>query len=261
MNSGTFQRQYTLNDNYFDKIDSENKAYFLGLLYADGHNNTSKGIVTIHLQVRDRQILDKFNDELETNKPLLFINRQKDSYKDLYRLNIVSKHMSNRLCELGCVYKKSLILKFPTRKQVPNHLLRHFIRGYFDGDGHIGENGTSCSIVSSKNFIEKLFIKLKKNKINSYIANCKNPLTKRLIINKKENSLKFLDYIYKKSNVYIQRKYDAYSIAINHYLNIKKIILKIRASKKSSRELSLIYKMSASNIRAIKNRTNRKNIK
>lgn len=45
--------------------------------------------------------------------------------------------MVNDLEKLGCVSNKSLILKFPTKEQVPENLTSHFLRGYFDGDGSV----------------------------------------------------------------------------------------------------------------------------
>lgn len=53
------------------------------------------------------------------------------------RMHLISKHFKTRLCELGCIPNKSLILKFPDENLVPKNLIKHFIRGYFDGDGCI----------------------------------------------------------------------------------------------------------------------------
>jgi len=70
--------------------------------------------------------------------------------------------MKDDLIALGCIPRKSLLLKFPTSNQVPEHLIRHFIRGYFDGDGHFtntekcfeaGYIGTEDFIIESLNHL------------------------------------------------------------------------------------------------------------
>lgn len=53
----------------------------------------------------------------------------------MYRLACYSKKSYTDLINKGCGINKSLILKFPDETQVPQNLISHFIRGYFDGDG------------------------------------------------------------------------------------------------------------------------------
>ena len=208
-------KKYNVDENYFDVINTEDKAYFLGLMYADGNVSKSGNMCKISLQEQDVDILEKFKTYIKSNQPLYFEKPKTEHWSNTYRLCMYNKIFKNGLIKNGCVPKKSLVLKFPTGDQVPNHLLKHFIRGYFDGDGHITKYGAS-SVVSSKNFIENLQLNLSNIGINSYIRDCKNPLTKRLIISKKENSLKFLEMIYDNSTVYLNRKY-------NKYLSIDKI--------------------------------------
>ena len=203
------KREYPFNESYFKIIDTEDKAYFFGLLCADGCNSTKKGSVIIGLQERDCYILEEFKKFVECEIKLRFRKGAKSHHQNIYKLELYSKTMSADLEKLGCVAKKSLILKFPTEEQVPNHLLMHFVRGYFDGDGHIAELGAS-SIVSSYSFIKSLNEIITKLGIMSKIYDCKNPSTKRLIIGKRLNSLKFLDWIYKDATIYLKRKYDKY---------------------------------------------------
>lgn len=65
-------RKYTINENYFDNIDTNNKAYILGLFYSDGCNYTPQHRVKLELQQKDKNILDKINIEIQSNKPLTF---------------------------------------------------------------------------------------------------------------------------------------------------------------------------------------------
>lgn len=129
-------RLYNFNEKYFDIIDTQERAYFLGFLYADGYNNIKQGRIQIALQWRDFDILEKLQNNLKSN---YIINCNIfNGFKQCF-LSINSRYLSNQLTKLGMLHKKSLILKFPTEDQVPKHLIRHFIRGYFDGDGCFGE--------------------------------------------------------------------------------------------------------------------------
>ncbi len=146
--SSNRNRKYTINETFFDTIDTPNKAYFLGFLYADGCNSKNGNTITLPLSVPDEEILLKLNKIINSTRPLQFkpISRKNPNHTDQYCLAISNKHISKQLNRLGVVSNKSLILKFPTEKQVPNHLIHHFIRGYFDGDGHVGISGNSYHI-------------------------------------------------------------------------------------------------------------------
>src|SRR5688572_7157509 len=48
------QRKYNINHNYFDTINTEEKAYFLGLMYADGYNQQSLNRISLQLQDDDK---------------------------------------------------------------------------------------------------------------------------------------------------------------------------------------------------------------
>ena len=54
---GNGKRKYNLDEHYFDKIDTPNKAYILGLLFADGNNSLVKSTIRISLQESDKDIL------------------------------------------------------------------------------------------------------------------------------------------------------------------------------------------------------------
>ena len=68
------QRKYNIDETFFDVIDTEEKAYFLGFLYADGYNNTDRNSVNLSLKEDDKEILEKLNNLLQPNKPLQFVN-------------------------------------------------------------------------------------------------------------------------------------------------------------------------------------------
>jgi hypothetical protein len=221
-------RKYTLDESYFEIIDKEEKAYFLGLLYADGCNYKNK-FFTISLAEKDKSILEKFNKELGSNRPIKIIKMslKNKNWQNQYRLDVYNQKMTNDLFKLGLVPNKSSLLKFPSKKQVPKHLLRHFIRGYFDGDGYIGYRKTkqykgtrnltqvNMSIMSNLSFSESLkknifkelgikvyLIQRYKEKLNVsrgiYLTGCKRNMI-------------FFEWIYNDSTIFFDRKYDKYT--------------------------------------------------
>lgn len=144
-------RQYTLNDKYFKKIDSEDKAYFLGLLYADGCMSSTSNAVQLALQEEDSYIMEEFKEYINSDKPLGFIKSSEilgfqNLHKKYYRKNqsiliINSSRIKEQLLNLGLTPNKSLTVTFPSFLSA--EMLLHFVRGYFDGDG--------CISTSSKN--------------------------------------------------------------------------------------------------------------
>lgn len=206
--------KYSLNEHYFDNIDTQDKAYILGFLYADGCNCNNN--ISICLQERDKEILDKINLALGSDRPLRFIDysNRDGNCQNQYKLSITNKYMANQLVSLGMVRNKSLILEFP--KWLNKNLYPHFIRGYFDGDGYVSKNyyNAKLSIVSTKIFCERIQeILYSEVGVNSSIYLChKNELTttRTLQISGRNQISEFLDYIYNDANLYLQRKYDIY---------------------------------------------------
>lgn len=133
------KRTHNYDENYFDEINTPEKAYFLGLLYADGCNveHPSTGELSISLQIEDRIVIDKLKEEMKSDYPLNIQKRIDENHKDKIRFYVYGKHIAEALDKQGCVKRKSLILTWPTIQQVPEELLSHFMRGYFDGDGCI----------------------------------------------------------------------------------------------------------------------------
>lgn len=127
-------RRYIQDNSYFQKIDNERKAYWLGFLYADGcvyeKSKNSKNII-LELHPSDKYILEELLKDLNSNRPI-YVSR-----RGYVSINICSTRMANDLIKLGCIPRKSLVLKFPNEDIVPKDLIRHFIRGYMDGDGCI----------------------------------------------------------------------------------------------------------------------------
>ena len=199
----------------FEKIDSENKAYVLGLLYADG---CITNLNTIRISLIDKQLI------LDVQKEFKFFNLGSFDYsiyninnKIQYSLTKKNKFLYNHLIKAGLVRNKSTInankLYIPELKK---SLYSHFIRGYFDGNGSISIPSARpnlrrvelCS--SSKTFIESLINVLKDNNINVPIYRSKNNTKSILYVLewvKTEDIINFGNFIYNNCNLKLDRKY------------------------------------------------------
>lgn len=225
-NNSHCQQKYSVNENYFEKINTEEKAYTLGFLYADGCVSRD-GRMIISLEEKDLEILEKIKFNLGFNGPISYIKPKKVWNKYFgrficvsgqYRLSIRNKKLAQDLINLGCIPAKSLVLKFPTQKQVNNHLKRHFIRGYFDGDGSLSKKkkGIQASITSTEEFLTEIKTILLRKGIKSGIYHPKrlikrkNNITSVLAATSSKDANKLLDWIYGYSKIFLKRKYNKY---------------------------------------------------
>lgn len=213
-------RTYYVNEHYFDKIDAPNKAYILGFLYADGNNCVQKSTVRMGLQECDKEILDKINKELQNEVPLTFHKKNRWNDCDMYLMNIYSIQICNMLSYYGCIPNKSLKLVYPTF--LNDDLHRHFIRGYYDGDGslhgQIPNNRrtlqATVTLTSTGSFC-KTAQQIIREKVgvlggNIYDASCHNGATRVLSFGGSRQVEKFLDWLYDGADLYLQRKHDRY---------------------------------------------------
>ena len=132
--------RYKFNKDFL-KTWSNEMAYVLGFLYADGNitNAISSRTQYIHFYSTDRYILENIKIVLSSNHILQTIPARTQVHingiyrsKEAFRLRIGSREMFEDLLKLGVVPNKSKIITFP---YVPKQCMGNFIRGYFDGDG------------------------------------------------------------------------------------------------------------------------------
>lgn len=200
-------RKYTIDKDYFKIIDNEDKAYILGLLYADGYNQVKRSQIRLTLHKKDKDILDKINKCLNHSKPLLLL---KENYLDL---TINSKDISLDLEKLGCVQNKTFKIVFPFQC-ISEDLTRHFIRGYFDGDGCICFSGKyndiQLNLTGNPLFIEQI-----QDILVNVLGITKTKLSKRknsvmMFYHGKNICRIILDYLYKDNKIAINRKNNLY---------------------------------------------------
>ncbi len=104
------RRKFPVNHDFFDKIDNEQNAYFLGLLYADGSNSVGGGDFRLSLKEDDKHILDTMTSLIQPTKPLYFAERRSENWIAQYMISVTSAHMSAKLTELGCTPQKTYTL-------------------------------------------------------------------------------------------------------------------------------------------------------
>lgn len=123
---------------YFHHIDSNDKAYFLGLITADGSINGSKQQVQLSLIEEDKYILHEFCKAAALNTQVRINVRSLPKKSDAY-ISFVSHQMVSDLEKYDIVPNKSQCnITFPS---LDNKYMWHYIRGYFDGNGIAYSNG------------------------------------------------------------------------------------------------------------------------
>jgi intein/homing endonuclease len=194
---GKKQKKY--DEKVFDIIDTEEKAYWLGFLYADGYNGDT---LEISLKESDKEHLEKFKRFLRSDIPIAHRTKTK-----AVRFSMKSKYLQDRLRELGVVRNKSLILTFP--KFLSEGLTRHFIRGYFDGDGCISirssgkqEGQVRVNLLGTEKFLLDL---LEVIQIDCNIHRKSNNKAYHFELFGKK-AIEFIDLMYSESSICLHRK-------------------------------------------------------
>jgi len=206
-------RRYNLNQNYFECIDTNEKAYWLGFIIADGH--VSDDGVVITLKESDREHLSNFLKCIDSNSNIHYIAKTKS-----YSISVYSRDLVKSLRDLGLDANKSYNAKVPPIKQ---KFIKAFLRGLFDGDGSLavskniykkGKHPTyMVSICGTYSLVNKMVETVSKD------LNFKN----KVKLSQKTDTFfvaswggnpqvyKILSWLYEDTSYpYLQRKYDRY---------------------------------------------------
>lgn len=226
--------KYFYNKDYFKKIDEANKAYWLGFLYADGcikrvyKNDKIKSMsIEVTLCNEDKRHLEKFRDCLESN---LVIHDRISHYKDKEykscRLIVSCTSMCQDLIKLGCTPQKTYDIKFPSYDIVPYEFMRDFIRGFFDGDGCIcittmeNKPHIEISITGMSDMLKSIadfLISEKVLRVNPKIHKDSRAKSSSMFMYGEDAIKDILDYLYKGSEMYLDRKYYKYMDFYKNY--------------------------------------------
>lgn len=218
-NGKQIKRKNKLNENYFEVIDTEHKAYWLGFIMADGcitrtEKNGPYNRFEFNLKEEDKAHLEKFQKDLQSNYKIKEIekrNKKRDFNSVVCNIRINSRKLVDSLIKNEIYPNKTGKEVLP--KTVPKELIPHFIRGYFDGDGSITLN-KSFRMCSSSIEILKAFndyFKLVLN-VEYKIYEDKSYAVPFFVIdsNNRKNNKVVLDHLYNGSTLYLDRKYKRY---------------------------------------------------
>lgn len=223
--TGNHYRKYFFDFDFFEKIDNEFKAYWLGFMYADGcilkQDNRGYGEQEFKIQIakQDLELLENFKKDIKSTYPIredTSKNKKNENWQVQVIQSLRSQKTVNDLKKLGCVENKSLILTFPTEEQVPKEFIYDFIRGYFDGDGSISEydGAYHINIVGTEDFIKKLStyfeggsIYSDSRKENSWYFNLGGNL----------QVIKAYHLMYDNKIRYMKRKFDKFQLLLQKY--------------------------------------------
>lgn len=214
------KRKYALNEEYFHDLNSEEKAYWLGFISADG-NISAKNIFQMSLHIKDDSHIQKFKKSINSEHK---INTRKLKTKygetEISEIRFSSKKFVEGLKKQGILERKTFKeLEVP---DMENCLCRHYWRGYFDGDGSISKlkNGLYEFGFSGNIFAVERLQSFIKSEINISLNIHKDKSIYRIRCGGNKKPYKVLSLLYNKSDIYLDRKYELYkqleeSIAFN----------------------------------------------
>lgn len=199
---------YKINQHYFDDIDCEHKAYWLGIITSDGFVNDKE--ISLCLKNDDVGLIKQFKEDLQAEHPIK-INKDGNPF-----ITICCKPLCNVLQSYGLHNRKSWNLDIDKIiNSIPDEYIHHFIRGLFDGDGsiryyqydylkklqfHFGYTGLQnvCGYIKNKLDIQRNLV----HEGNvTYTLVTRDPLKITEIFN----------YLYKDATIYLSRKYKTFN--------------------------------------------------
>lgn len=237
--------------NFFEDIKTELQAYLLGFYASDGNINEKRKTFRIQLQEKDAEIIYLFKDTIAPDARLFKIDSGKIEHgrngniiygSGSFGIDINSSYICNNLVDLGFGYNKTYSENHLPK--ISKNLIRHFIRGYFDGDGTISGHYVKPDLKWKKNENFRIYASiccktktllleiqnfLKENQIKSTI--CFTNRDKMYVISIAKTQIqKLFDLLYKNSNFYLKRKYDKF----NHFVNteVTQLIAEYRNAQK-----------------------------
>jgi predicted DNA-binding protein YlxM (UPF0122 family) len=209
------RRKYNINENIFNSIDSKDKAYWLGLLYADGYHNPNKHEIGISLQEGDAVLVEGLKKFMSYTGPTKTIEfRKHPTWKTQRKLIVTNKKMSKDLLHHGLIHEKTLKMTFP--RWLKEDLLSSFILGYFDGDGTLSYNEARgqlrWQIVGTVDFIEYIrnyfYLNLGTGMIKYSDVRTKNKKVVVLRYFGNKQVRRICDWMYADARIFLKRKKD-----------------------------------------------------
>lgn len=200
----------SVNEDFFEKIDTPEKAYILGFIYADGY--LTNGYFGIHLSIKDKYMLEKIKELMGSSHKIVDQVRTEPTGSLVYSstFSLKNKKIEQDLLDKGVFYRKTKNLKFPTEEQVPQSLVSHFIRGFFDGDGSVyySNAGITISLLGTYSMMENIlsiFKDLSSTSSKIYQDKRHDELY-YICVGGKNMVFPIYQYLYKDASLFLERK-------------------------------------------------------
>jgi hypothetical protein len=202
------------NLDFFEKINNEKKAYWIGFFYADGNIRSKTNQINVTLKISDYYHLEKlakiFNKKLNTRKFKDNREQCKQKFYSSVILNISSKQLKDDLISKGVIPRKTYNDLDDIFNYIPDNLINHFVRGYFDGDGCIyttkEKTKNYISFVGGRKFLEKIQnIIIKKTGVSKTKIQ-KEKGCDRLVWGGAEQIKFILEWLYQDATIFLERK-------------------------------------------------------
>ena len=197
-------KNLNLDENYFEKIDRIDKAYFLGFMLTDGNVSSKENIIRLSLSSKDEEILNIFKEKTG-NENKICIREDKNHSERIFQLR--NKKWKDDLSKYGVVPQKTAISEMPI---IQKNMMPHLIRGMIDGDGWISAAAHQIGFCGNEKTVTQL---------KDYLVETLNIYNVKVIHPSKnlwqvswasiKDIAKIGNYIYRdKNDCYLKRKYN-----------------------------------------------------
>lgn len=228
--------KYSIDSAYFEKIDSNEKAYWLGFIYADG--SVSDKRLKIAVSEKDKEVLEAFSKDIRFTG-IIYSEKPSKGFKNCGPMSVLciyNKNLVKQLEDLGVIINKVNRLSMP---KIDIKFIPSFLLGFLDGDGYTcfckKRKRLDAGFTSnSKEFLSEIQNYLKTLNIGSFLTkNGKSKFCYRLLCHSC-NAIKLLNILYKiKPSFSLTRKFQNYKEALIELPNL--------FVKKRTETLSLIH--------------------
>ena len=206
--SPNYRRGRICNHNFFDIIDTEEKAYWLGFIVADGHNGEDKKYISISSHKKDLEHIELFRKTLRSDHSITI-----DKKWQCVVISIYSKQLSQTLSGYNIHHRKTYDMDGKVLGHIPDAFIHHFIRGYFDGDGcwYVNKknyNAVEFGMTGNENFllpVQKILM-TKCNLSLTKMKSKKGTFAKTVIYCGNKQAKKIAHFLYDGATVFLERK-------------------------------------------------------
>lgn len=225
-------RKNNFNFGFFKEIDNEYKAYILGIMASDGNiakdsNNISIQLSNDEKDNSEKNLIEHICEIINFDKKNIKKIKRSGNRKDAYKIIFTSYETKQDLISLGVIPNKTdnLDLKKVLSSIKDKSLIRHFIRGYFDGDGCFSISINKKYGYLTPTFNITLLTNNAKTMIDAIDLNINFGISEdnrtdgkmcQIKTGKQMNILLLYRYLYSNSNIALKRKKEKFEYYLKH---------------------------------------------